>query len=97
MLCGCLLDARVPLSSCRSVSICRGVVVFLCIGGKFVFVRVRTFRRDFCVEKWRGLRYGNFYVGGTNLGTFVCCFNVIIIYGECLFACNLIGAFGANF
>ena len=66
----------------------------LCTGGKFVFVRVCTFRRNFCVEKkWRGLRYGNFYVGGTNLGTFVCCVNVIIIYGKCLFACDLIGAF----
>ena len=58
-----------------------------------MFVRVCTFWRNFCVEKWRGLRYGNFYVGGINLGTFVCCVNVIIIYGKCLFACDLIGAF----
>ena len=69
MLCVCLLEARVPLFVVSFCQCTRGVVVFLCTGGKFVFVRVLTFRRNFCVEKWRGLRYGNFYVGGTNLGT----------------------------
>ena len=67
------------------------------LGGRSYLYGFVLFGITFCVEKWRGLRYGNFYVGGTNLGTFVCCVNVIIIYGKCLFACNLIGAFGANF
>ena len=65
---------------------------FLC-GEFFVFVLVCDFDINLCEKTWRGLRYGNFHVGGINLGTFVCRINAIIIYGKYLFACDLIGAF----
>ena len=40
----------------------------LCTGGKLCLYEFVLFGITFVWKKWRGLRYGNFYVGGTNLG-----------------------------
>ena len=56
------------------------------LGGSLCLYDFVLFGVTFVWKKWRGLRYGNFYVGGINLGTFVCCIKTFIIYGKYLFA-----------
>ena len=62
-----------------------------------MFVRVCTFGVTFVWKNGGDYVMVIFTLVVLILGTFVCCVNVIIIYGKCLFACDLIGAFGANF
>ena len=95
----CVLVRGSCSSFCRVIlSVYAGGGSVCCmLGGSSCLYEFVPFGVIFVWKNWRGLRYGNFYVGGTNLGTFVCCVNVIIIYGKCLFACDLIGAFGVNF
>ena len=67
--------------------------------GEVVFVLVCDFDLNLCEKKWRGLRYGNFHVGGVNLGNFVCCIKIFHLREifVCLKSDWLVCLSGANF
>ena len=44
----------------------------LCTGGKDRVCTSCDFDLNLCEKKWRGLRYGNFHVGGVNGGNYLC-------------------------